>query len=76
MREQNAPAVPEYWWKLSEPSVVSAVKSGASSPSCNAMAVLRCRDLGSVLVFAPGEGKLDPRSIRGACPCGWPPDVV
>src|SRR5215468_7743089 len=52
--------VPRYWWKLIGPSVVSAVKSGASSPSCNAMAYLRCRDLGSVLVFALEEGKPDP----------------
>src|ERR1044071_602359 len=65
--ENSTPQLlPRYWWKPSGPSVVSAVKSGASSPSCNAMAVLRCGDLGSVLVFAVGEGKPDPRSIRGA----------
>src|SRR5262244_1318618 len=47
--------VPRYGWKLIGPSVVSAVKCGASSPSCNSMAYLRYRDLGSVLVFALGE---------------------
>src|SRR5882724_4206213 len=42
--------LPRNLWKLIGPSVLSAVKSGASSPSCNAMGILRDGVLASVLV--------------------------
>src|ERR1700722_15826676 len=59
---------PSHSWKLTVPSVVSAVKSGASSPSCSAIAVL----LGVVDVdrplTVPGAGEKVDRADQDCGP--------
>src|SRR5262245_49514165 len=56
--ENSTPQLlPRYWWNEIGPSVVSAVKSGASSPSCSAMIALRDCVLISVLADARKTGK-------------------
>ena len=44
---------PSHWWKLIGPSVVSAVKSGAVSPSCSAIETSKCR-IGGAPGIVPG----------------------
>src|ERR1041385_8281443 len=55
--------LPRYSWKLIVPSVVSAVKFGASSPSCSAMAVLRDSVCGAVIADESANGK---RPLHGS----------
>src|ERR1041385_578694 len=66
--ENSTPQLlPRYWWKLIGPSVVSAVKSGASSPSCSDMASSVIVVFTSVLEDADGNGKPERRPSGDRC---------